>query len=69
MCKLFFLFLEATEAVEVIEFSDVIIFVEVIEATEVSRTTQSLKINNIKARITLFWCFEKKNFLNKLLKP
>ena len=25
-----------------------------------TRTTQSLKINNIKARITLFWCFEKK---------
>ena len=29
--------------------------VEVIEATEVFRTTQSLKSNNIKARITLFW--------------
>ena len=51
---LFFLFLEANEAVEVIEASDIIIFVEVIEATEVFRITQSLKINNIKARITLF---------------
>ena len=65
---LFFLFLEAKEAVEVIEASDVIMSVEVIEATEVFRTTKSLKINNIKAKITLFWCFEKKNFLNKLLK-
>jgi hypothetical protein len=51
---LFFLFLVAKEAVEVIEASDVIISVEVIEATEVFRTTQSLKINNIKAKITLF---------------
>ena len=32
--------------------------VEVIEATEVFRTTQILKINNIVARITLFRCFE-----------
>ena len=51
---LFFLFLEAKEAVEVIEASDVIMSVEVIEATGVFRTTQSLKINTIKARITLF---------------
>ena len=41
--------------------------VEVIEATEVFRTTQILKINNIVARITLFRCFEKKFFLNKLM--
>ena len=46
--------LEAKEAVEVIEASDVIMSVEVIEATEVFRTTCSLKINNLKARITLF---------------
>ena len=57
----------AKEAVEVIEASDVIRTVEVIEATEVFRTTQILKINNIVARITLFRCFEKKNFLNKLM--
>jgi hypothetical protein len=50
---LVFLLLEAKEAVEVIEASDVIMFVEVIEATEDFRTTQSLKINKIKARITL----------------
>ena len=49
-----FLFLEAKEAVEVIEASDVIMSVEVIEATEVFRTTESLEINNIKARITSF---------------
>ena len=49
-----FLFLEATKAVEVIEVSDGIMSIEVIETTEVLRTTQSLKINNIKARITLF---------------
>ena len=49
-----FLLLEAKEAVEVIEASDVILTVEVIEATEVFRTTCSLKINNVKARITLF---------------
>ena len=36
--------------------------VEVIEATEVFRTTQSLKINDIKARITLFRRFEKTIF-------
>ena len=63
---LFFLFLEAKEAVEVIEASDVIRIVEVIEATEVFRTTQIPKINNIVARITLFRCFEKIN-LNKLM--
>ena len=56
VCKVHavFLFLEAKEAVEVIEASDVIMAFEVIEAPEVFRTTQSLKINNIKARITLF---------------
>ena len=56
VCKVHavFSFLEAKEAVKVIEASDVIMSVEVIEATEVFRTTQSLKINNIKARITLF---------------
>ena len=56
VCKVHavFSFVEAKEAVEVIEASDVIMFVEVIEATEVFRTTKSLKINNIKARITLF---------------
>jgi hypothetical protein len=54
VCKVHAVFLEAKEAVEVIEASDVIMSVEVIEATEVSRTTQSLKINNIKARIALF---------------
>jgi hypothetical protein len=56
VCKVHavFLFLDAKEAVEVIEASDVIISVEIIEDTEVFRTTQSLKINNIKARITLF---------------
>ena len=58
-CRLFFLFLEAKEVVEVIEASDVIRTVEVIEATEVFRTTQILKINDIVARITLFRCFEK----------
>ena len=51
---LFFLLLEAKEAVEVIEASDVIMFVEVMEATEVFRITCSLKINNAKARIVLF---------------
>ena len=56
VCKVHavFLFLEAKEAVEVIEASDVIMPVEVIEVTKVFRTTQNLKINNIKARITLF---------------
>ena len=41
LCKVHgvFLFLEAKEAVEVIEASDVIMSVEVIEATEVFRTT------------------------------
>ena len=46
---LFFLFLEAKEAIEA---SDVIMSVETIEATEVFRTTESLEINNIKSRIT-----------------
>ena len=36
------------------EASDVIMLVEVIEATEVFRTTQSLQINDIKARIAIF---------------
>ena len=50
-----FLFLEAKEAVEVIEASDVIRTVEVIEATEVFRTTQILKINNIVATPSKYW--------------
>ena len=56
VCKVHavFLILEAKEAVEVIEASDVIMSVEVIEATEVFVTTFSIKINNLKARITLF---------------
>ena len=61
-------FLEAKEAVEVVEASDIIMLVEVIEATEVFRTTQSLQINDIKARIAIFWCFEKEIFLKKILK-
>ena len=51
-----FLFLEAKEAVEVIEASEVMRTVKVIEATEGFRTTQILKINNIVAIITLFRC-------------
>ena len=51
-CMLFFL--EAKEAVEVIEASDVIMSVEVMEAIEVFRITRSLKINNAKAKIVLF---------------
>ena len=35
--------------------------VEVIGATEVFKTTEVLEINKLMARITLFWCFEKKN--------
>ena len=56
VCKVHdvFLLLENKEAVKVIEASDVIMSVEVIEAKEVFRTTCSLKINNLKARITLF---------------
>ena len=56
VCKVhaIFLSLEAREAVEVIEASDVSMSVEVIEATEVFRGTFSLKTNNLKARITLF---------------
>ena len=59
---------EVVEAVEVIEASDVIMSVEVMEATEVFRIIRSLKINNAKARIVLFWCFEKNKNLKKLLK-
>ena len=56
VCKVHAIFssLEAKEAVEVIEASDVIMSVEVIEATEVFRSTFSLKTNSLKARITLF---------------
>ena len=43
------------------EASDVIMLVEVIEATEVLETTSVLEINKLMAKITLFWCFEKKN--------
>jgi hypothetical protein len=56
VCKVHavFLILEANEAVEVIEASDVILSVELIEATEVFRTTCGLKTNNVKAGIALF---------------
>jgi hypothetical protein len=47
-------FFEATEAVEVIEASDVITSGEVIEPTEVFRTTYSLEIDKLMARITSF---------------
>ena len=59
VCKVHdvFLLLEAKEAVEVIESSDVIMSVEIIEATEVFRTNLSLKINHLKARINLFLMF------------
>ena len=65
VCKVhavLFLFLETKEAVDVIEASDIILSVEVNEATEVFRTTQSLKINDIKARITNFDVLKKNNF-------
>ena len=45
---------EAKEAVEVIETSDSILYVQVNETTKVFRTTESLELNNIKAKITLF---------------
>ena len=47
------------------EASDVIMLVEVIEATEVLETTSVLEINKLMAKITLFWCFEKKNFFEQ----
>ena len=53
---------EAKEAVEVIETSDSILYVQVNEATEVFRTTQSLKINDRNARITNFDVLKKKSF-------
>jgi hypothetical protein len=70
VCKVhaIFLFLDAKEAVEVIEASDIIMSVEVIETTEVFRTTQSLKINNIKARMTFFDVLKKNVLSKKLLK-
>ena len=43
-------------AVEIIEASDVITSVKVIKATQV------LEINQLTARMTLFWCLEKKSF-------
>ena len=49
-----FLFFEATEAVEVIEVSDVITSGEIIEPTEVFRATYTLEIDNLIARITSF---------------
>ena len=56
VCKMHavFLILEAKEAAEVTEASDIIMSVQVIEVTEVFRSTEGLEINNIKARITLF---------------
>jgi hypothetical protein len=47
---------------EVIEASNVIMSDEVIEATEVFRTTYTLDINKPMAKMTLFSCFEKRNF-------
>ena len=60
-CKQFLIF-EAKEAVEVIEASAVIMSVEVIRATKVFKTTLTLGINKLLAKITFFWCFDKKNF-------
>ena len=36
-----------------------------IEATEVLETTSVLEINKLMAKITLFWCFEKKIFFEQ----
>ena len=55
------------EAVEAIEASDVIKSVEVIGANEVFKTTEVLEINKLMARITLFWCFERKKILNRMM--
>ena len=56
MCKVqaIFGFFEATEAVEVIEASDVITSGEIIEPTEAFRTTYALEIDKLMARITSF---------------
>ena len=48
-CKQFLIFLRP-EAVEVIEVSNVIMFDDVIEATEVSRTPQELEIYKLTAK-------------------
>ena len=61
-----FFFFEDKEAVEVIETSDVIMSVQVIGATEVFKTTEVLEINKLMAKITLFWCFEKKNISEQI---
>ena len=65
-----FWFFEAKEAVEVMEASNVILSVEVIEATEIFETTFNLKVlemNKLMAKFTIFWCFEKKIFLNRMM--
>ena len=54
-------FLEAKEAVEVVEASDIIMLVEVIEATEVFRTTHSLQINDIRQELPYFDVLNYKN--------
>ena len=55
--------MEAKEAVEVIEASDVIMSVEVIEATKAFRTTQILRIKNLMAKSPYFDVLRKKCFL------
>ena len=39
--------------------------VEVIEATEIFKTPYDIEITQLMARITLFWCFEKKHISEK----
>ena len=53
---------KAKNVVEVIEASNVIMSDEVIEATEVFRTTYTLEINKLMAKMTSFSCFEKRIF-------
>ena len=62
-----FWFFEAKKATEVIEARDGIMYVEVIKATEVFKTCYILEITKIMTRITLFWCFEKRIFLNRMM--
>ena len=47
-------FFEAKETVEVIEASAVIMSVEVMKATKVFKTTLTLGINKLMAKITFF---------------
>ena len=66
-CKVHaYFYCQVKEAVKFIEASNFIMSVGSLRP-QVFKFTQILEVNNLMTKITIFWCFEKKKILNRLL--